>query len=383
MPPVPSNNKRISAILSALLRQTDPLTRKSGQDEWLSASDITNQIGDSSNRSTIFRSLVELFEANLIEAVGGTKSRKYRLAINSRAYLNWDLSRPKDQRQKVHYDPSLLDSYEPNKTRWISQERARVLLEHGKAEFEIDEIAYRRVMNSLLIDLSYASSRLEDVSITWLDTKALIELGEMPEGLSDKELRIVMNHKDAIEYLISDRSNLDVKQLLVFELHKLLSDGLMGDPADSGRLRKKMVKFDDSAYIPITIPTVLGDEFRKFCKKAEVIENPFEQSVFILAFMSYLQPFADANKRTSRLAMNIPLLKNSLAPYSFVHTNRQEYMFGLLAFYERGNSSFIVDAFESGYLRSAPKYVETLEFIQEGGVLNTLSPIGKEGGHRI
>lgn len=57
-------------------------------------------------------------------------------------------------------------------------------------------LSYRRVINSLLIDLSYASSRLEDVRISWLGTKTLIELGERPAGLTDREHRIVMNHNE-------------------------------------------------------------------------------------------------------------------------------------------------------------------------------------------
>lgn len=59
-----------------------------------------------------------------------------------------------------------------------------------------------------MIDLSYASSRLEDVRISWLDTKSLVELGERPEGLTDKEYRIVMNHKDAIQFITENRADL-------------------------------------------------------------------------------------------------------------------------------------------------------------------------------
>ncbi|MGV7959954.1 Fic family protein [Photorhabdus tasmaniensis] len=51
--------------------------------------------------------------------------------------------------------------------------------------------------------------------------------------------------------------------------------------------------------------------------KTQVISDPFEQSFFIMVHLPYLQPFADINKRTSRLAANLPLLRSNLCPLTF------------------------------------------------------------------
>ena len=92
-----------------------------------------------------------------------------------------------------------------------------------------------------------------------------------------------------------------------------------------------------------------------------------------MAFLLYLQPFQDGNKRTSRLTMNIPLLKNHLAPFSFADLLKGDYMFGLLAFYERGKHDFLAEAFVNAYQKTAPRYDELLDYIQEGGSLGTLT----------
>lgn len=372
-----TGDDRDKAIILALQQQADPLVRLKGRDEWLSASEIAAQINDKVNRTTIFRSVAHLLDKGLIEATGETKSRRYRLAARSLPYLEWDLSRPKDQRPAVFYNPALLENYEPNVTRWLSIDRCERLMAVGRADFMVNETAYRRVMNSLLIDLSYASSRLENVQISWLDTKSLIELGERPEGLSDKELRIVMNHKDAIQFMTESREELVINRRFVFDVHSLLSAGLLGNPADSERIRRGAVGFEDSAYHPLANPFQLEEQFNIVCEKASAIENPLEQSVFVMTFMSYLQPFTDANKRTSRLSMNAPLLRMGMAPFSFTQVNRQDYLFGLLAFYERGRHEFIVEAFEDAYFKSAPRYVDTMRLVQQGGSLGSVSPISR------
>ncbi len=260
----------------------------------------------------------------------------------------------------------------PNVTSWLGKKRLKHLRGLAKPKFRAGAAAYRRVMTSLSIDLSYASSRLEDVNISWLYTKGLVELGERPEGLSDKEYRIVMNHKDAIQFICENRSVLDLSPRNIRDVHKLLTKGLLGNPADEGRVRKRLVFFTESAYAPLANEFQLSEQLEAFSAKANAIDDPLERALFTVALVSYLQPFQDGNKRTSRLCMNIPLLANSLAPFSFTQVNRRDYVFGLLAFYERGRHDFLADVFFDAYLRSAPKYVELLQVIHDGGTIGSL-----------
>jgi Fic family protein len=91
-------------------------------------------------------------------------------------------------------------------------------------------------------------------------------------------------------------------------------------------------------------------------RKAAAIEEPYEQSLFLMAFISYLQAFEDVNKRTARLACNVPLLKSGLAPLSFMEMDKAKYVRGLLSFYELGRIDVLREAYVDGYVKSAHRY---------------------------
>lgn len=324
-------------------------------------------------RTTIFRDLKTLVQAELLT----TEGKAYRLNEKSDAYMRWDLSRPPHERKGVKYNPSLLENYQPNKSFLLTDQQMRSMemvgTVSGVAQAEALGKPYERVLSSLLIDLTHASSNFENVNISWLDTKALIEFGERPEGLSERQLRIVLNHKEAIGYLKEHSHDLSMRKSDLMDIHSLLIQGLLGDPAAVGALRTVIVKFDDSKYLPPDNPDLLREAFEVFCEKVNAIQNPHEQAFFAMSFIPYLQPFQDGNKRTSRIAMNIPLIKHGLAPFSFSDMGKRDYMFGLLALYERGRFNFLAEAFSNAYEKSALRYAELIDHVNEGGTLSTIS----------
>ncbi len=87
----------------------------------------------------------------------------------------------------------------------------------------------------------------------------------------------------------------------------------------------------------------------------------------------YIQLFEDGNKRTSRIAMNIPIVQNSLAPFSFSDIRGRDYTFGPLAFYERGKHNFLANAFTAAYKKSAARYSDLVSHIKDGGLLGIIS----------
>lgn len=337
----------------------------------------TKSVGDFADfgleRTTVFRDIKKLVQAGLLEPEG----KAYRVNKDSDAYLRWDLSRAPHHREAVRYNPSLLGDYKPNSTFFLTDNQLLELEQAGKVagvtEAKEKGKLYERVLASLLIDLTHASSNLENVNISWLDTKTLIEFGEKPEGLSEQQMRIVLNHKDAISFLKDHSQNLSFVKRDLIDIHSLLIKGLLGDPSAVGALRSVVVKFDDSKYLPPDNPHQLKEIFDEFCEKANAIENPFEQAFFAMVFISYIQPFQDGNKRTSRIAMNIPLVKHALAPFSFSDIRGRDYTFGLLAFYERGKPGFLANAFSTAYKKSASRYAELVTHINDGGLLGTIS----------
>jgi len=346
-------------------------------DTFLEHPEDTKAVGDFADfgldRTTVFRDIKKLVQARFLEPTG----KAYRLSKTSDSYLRWDLSRAPHHRETVKYNDKLLDDYKPNSTFLLSDDQLMTLekagIVEGITEAKEKGKLYERVLASLLIDLTHASSNLENVNISWLDTKTLIEFGERPEGLTEQQLRIVLNHKAAISFMKDHGPNLTFAKRDLLDIHSLLVKGLLGDPSAVGVLRSVVVKFDDSKYLPPENPHQLKEIFDQFCEKANAITNPYEQAFFAMVFISYLQPFQDGNKRTSRIAMNIPLVKHALAPFSFSDIRGRDYTFGLLAFYERGKHSFLAHAFTAAYGKSASRYADLVSHINDGGLLGTTS----------
>lgn len=167
---------------------------------------------------------------------------------------------------------------------------------------------------------------------------------------------MILNHKDAIEFIVVDTDNIGFNRYTLLNIHALLSNNLLPDPAASGRLRTFGVGIQQSVYTPLAMPQLIEEMFHLMLEKANQIEDPFEQAFFIMVQLPYLQPFDDVNKRVSRLAANIPLNQRNLVPISFVDVPDTLYIKGLLAIYELNRVSLLKDVFLWAYERSSSRY---------------------------
>jgi Fic family protein len=90
--------------------------------------------------------------------------------------------------------------------------------------------------------------------------------------------------------------------------------------------------------------------------KLNQITDPFEQSFFAMVHLPYLQPFADINKRTSRLAANLPLLRTNLCPLTFLDVPEAAYSHATLGVYELTRVELLRDLYLWAYERSTQEY---------------------------
>jgi hypothetical protein len=91
--------------------------------------------------------------------------------------------------------------------------------------------------------------------------------------------------------------------------------------------------------------------------KATQIIDPFEQSFFVMVHLPYLQPFADVNKRTSRLAANLPLIRANLCPLTFLDVPEKAYSRAILGVYELTRVELLRDLYIWAYERSTQEYL--------------------------
>jgi hypothetical protein len=276
--------------------------------------------------------------------------------------LKLQVRRPLASRKPVGYQTELLDAYEPNVTFYLDTSLREQLLGLGRAPLRVATGAVvagtfaRDILNRLLIDLSWASSALEGNTYSRLDTQRLIEHGQAAAGKDALETQMILNHKDAIEYLVHDADRARVDETTLLALHALLSDGLLPDPMAGGRLRRRAVEIGGSVYRPMALPQRLQDVFALVVLRAAAIADPFEQSFFLMVHLPYLQPFENMNKRVSRLAANIPFIREDLCPLSFIDVPQRAYLEGTLAVYELNRVELLRDVFVWAYERSCQQY---------------------------
>jgi hypothetical protein len=223
---------------------------------------------------------------------------------------------PIQQRRPVGYNRAFLDDYRPNASFYLTPDIRQHLLELGGSpggERPAGTYA-RQIYHRLLIDLSWNSSRLEGNTYSLLETERLLELGEAAEGKDALDAQMILNHKAAIELLVEQAEEVDFNRYTLLNLHALLSDNLLADPQACGRLRAIAVGIDGTVYHPLEVPQLIDECFQQILDTATAITDPFEQAFFAMVHLPYLQPFEDVNKRVSRLAANLSLIRHNLCP---------------------------------------------------------------------
>ncbi len=363
-------------ILALLARHPDGINSES----------IRNGLRKPPHLRTVQRRLSELTAKRHIAAVGKGKATLYRLlatlnnhqvpseSIVSGADENYQtyillseegreifssVRRPRGARTPVGYQRSFLDAYIPNTTWYLGEVTRRHLHRMGNTgAFERPAGTHgRAILNRLLIDLSWASSRLEGNTYSRIDTQNLIEFGRYAEGKDAGEAQMILNHKTAIELMLDETEAVGFDTHTFLSLHGLLSENLMPDPDAGGRLRCRPVQIGGSVFVPLAVPQLIEECFGDILGKAGKIEDPFEQAFFILVHIPYLQPFEDVNKRVSRLGANIPLIKHNLAPLTFIDVPNRAYIDAMLGVYEMNRIELFRDLFVWAYERSAREYV--------------------------
>ncbi len=354
------------------------------------------QINEEANlgleQRTLQRRMGLLLSRGIIIKSGNTKSARYSLAAASALENCWSvqedpmdydwkipltpeskeilkyLSLPSTKRKQVGYNPSFLDHYEPDKTFYLTENERKSLRSITAVpgiEGQPAGTFARHILERLIIDLSWNSSRLEGNSYSLLETERLLALDQPVSGKSMKETQMLLNHKDAIEILMSGLPEIGINRYTLLNLHASLSNNLLANPAAEGKIRSFAVGIRQSAYRPPSLPAVIDEMFDFMLAKAAAIVDPHEQALFLMVHLPYLQPFEDVNKRTSRLAANIPLNQYNLVPLSFIDVPKDLYVKGMLGIYELNQTSLLKDVFLWACERSANRYAEVRQVIGE------------------
>lgn len=361
--------------------------------DWVDSPYLRRSAGMENMEMRMFqRRLKDLLDRGAIEKTGSKTGTKYRMTRGSQQVVQEvvvaqpetpvprDLqlsaeaieieelvTKPEDQRKAVGYNHEWMMSYRPNEDYYLSvEERAKLHKIGSTSTGDQPAGTYaRQMLQRLLIDLSWNSSRLEGNTYSLLDTQRLLADGQAAEKKDPAETQMIINHKEAIEFIVDNAGETGLNPYTIRNLHGILSYNLLPDPSAPGRLREYGVSIGKSVYTPLALGAQIKEMFERVLEKAEAIRDPFEQAFFVMTQLPYLQPFEDVNKRVSRLAANIPLNKANLVPLSFIDVPKDKYIRGLLGVYELNRVTLLKEVFIWAYDRSAKQYATVQQTLGE------------------
>lgn len=260
-------------------------------------------------------------------------------------------------RPPATYSEEWLQGYEPNKSAYLPEQLRSELRGLGKRApiYSRAGTYIQKIYNRLLIDFSFNSSRLEGNTYTLADTERLLLHGAAAPEKPNAERIMILNHKEAIRYLVQHVDRLTAEEETIRTLHYLLADSLVA-PGAAGQIREDSILVSGTTYTPLEGKERLRSLLLRLLEKARAIEDPFEQSFFLLAHLSYLQAFIDVNKRTARLACIIPLIHGDYVPQSFVDLDQRQYLEATIVLYELREVGPLAEVYSWSYRRTCERY---------------------------
>lgn len=176
----------------------------------------------------------------------------------------------------------------------------------------LPEEALRKIQDALDIEYTYESNRIEGNTLTLQETALVVNEGVTISGKSMREHLEAINHTEAINY-IKDiaKQDIEISERTIKEIHALILHGI--DRENAGRYRTVPVMISGSTHMPPQ-PYLIEKQMEDFILRFKQMEAEKVHPVLIAAYLHdelvRIHPFIDGNGRTSRLLMNLYLLRH-------------------------------------------------------------------------
>lgn len=316
----------------------------------ISSKEIFDNISFSVSYATVKRMITKLVEDNILIRKGYGKSTKYFISpcfeiiypVDIDSYYEEEI----DQREiKDNFNLDLISQTLTQCNLFTKVELEELNALEEKFETNISALSkteYKKEMERLAIDLSWKSSQIEGNTYSLLETERLLKERLTAAGKTKEEAIMLLNHKDAIDFISENPDYLNTLSISKIEdIHSLLIKDLGIDK----NIRKRRVGISGTNYKPLDNEFQINDALGDMCKLVNSKVNIFEKALLILVLISYIQPFADGNKRTARIVSNAVLMNNNYCPISFRTIDPVEYKKAMLIFYEQNNISAFKEVF--------------------------------------
>lgn len=309
-----------------------------------SRSEITDGITTQVSPATLKRTISEAVEQNFIHVTGKGKATKYSITPQAHVLMafNIDTYFEKEIDERIiqqGFNFELIQHILPHVTLFSDEELHHLndLQEtFTKNISQLSPLEYSKEMERLDIDLSWKSSQIEGNTYSLLETERLLTELEEAKGKSKEEAIMLLNHKDALKFILQEPDYLETLTVSRIEdIHSILTKDLNVDR----NIRSRRVGITGTNYRPLDNEFQIKEAMQDTCNLINAKSCVFEKALLALVLLSYIHPFADGNKRTARIVSNSLLIANSYCPISFRTVDSIDYKKAMLIFYEQNNIS--------------------------------------------
>lgn len=294
--------------------------------------------------ATVKRLLAEAIRQGQIMVEGKSRASRYSITPQAHLLMPFDtdayFQKEIDEREvQTSFNFDLLERLLPDVSLFSGEEQQT--LDRLQQVFtdnvsSLSEEGYNREMERLGIDLSWKSSQIEGNTYSLLETERLLKEREEAKGKSREEAIMLLNHKDALHFLLEEPSYLqELSVSRIEDIHALLVKDLNVER----NIRSRRVGITGTNYRPLDNAFQIEEAMRAMCDLVNSRRNIFEKALLTLVLISYIQPFSDGNKRTARIVSNAILIANRYCPLSFRTVDSIDYKKAMLIFYEQNNIS--------------------------------------------
>lgn len=183
----------------------------------------------------------------------------------------------------------------------------------------------KSLREKLLLEWTYNTNAIEGNTLTMNETKVVLE-GVTIGGKTMREHLEVLNHRDAIMYVeeIVQKGE-PLTEWQIKNLHRLVLKGIVDEYA--GVYRDQQVFIAGAKHTP-PAPYLIKEQMEQLIKwydnEAKKL-HPVERGAMLHAIFVGIHPFIDGNGRTSRLLLNLELMKAGFPAVVIKIENRLAY----------------------------------------------------------
>lgn len=197
----------------------------------------------------------------------------------------------------------------------------------------------KSLREKLLLEWTYNTNAIEGNTLTMNETKIVLE-GITVGGKTMREHLEVINHRDAISYveeLVQKKESLSEWQIK--NLHRLVLKGI--DDQHAGVYRTEQVFIAGAKHTPPAHYLIQEkmEQLMKWYHQEGITLHPVVRGAMLHAIFVGIHPFVDGNGRTSRLLLNLELMKDGFPPVIIKVENR-------LAYYESLDKAHTTDDYQ-------------------------------------